>query len=162
MLRFYPPRIRQKLSIIAADQYIQQKRYGDAVKLFDLLNADNILKPIQPFAEYLYGRIAAENETKRALEVWKKLIARDEDPYITARAEVCLGLASRRWATIEDAIKQLEALRLDWRYDALEQEILRFLGQLYVDSKQYDMALRTWKSCSITTRDRPMRLSSVS
>lgn len=148
VLRFYPPRIRQKLSIIAADQYIQQKRYVNAVKLFDLLNTDNILKPIQPFAEYLYGRIAAEkNETKRALDVWKKLIDRDEDPYITARSEFAsISMAyTQGELPLDDAIKRLEALRLDWRYDALEQEILRFLGQLYIDDKKYDMALRVWK-----------------
>lgn len=148
IVRFYPPRIRQKLSIIAADQYIQQKQYNKAIAVFDALNEDDILKPIQPFAEYLFGRIAAEKgETKRALEVWAKLVKRDEDPYITARAEFAsISLAyTQGEMKLEDAIKRLEALRLDWRYDALEQEVLRFLGQLYVDAKQYDMALRVWK-----------------
>lgn len=148
VLRYYPPRVRQKLSIIGADQYIQQKRYAQAITLFDNLSIDGILEPIQPFAEYMVGRIAAEKgDSKRALEIWQKLIERDEDPYITARADfasISLSFADGK-LDITQAIKRLESLRLDWRYDALEQEILRFLGQLYVDNKQYDMALRVWK-----------------
>ncbi len=148
VLRLYPPRLRQKLSIIGADQYIQQKKYPEAVALFDRLSEDNILKPIQPFAEYMIGRIAAEKgENKRALEIWQKLAQRSENPYVAARAEfasISLQFTSGD-VPIEKAIERLEGLRLDWRYDALEQEILKFLGQLYADNKQYDHALRVWK-----------------
>ena len=90
VLQFYPPRIRQKLSIIAADNYIQRQKYIEAVKVFDLLSADGILKPIQPFAEYLFGRIAAEKgKVDKALKVWNRLVERNEDAYITVRADFC-------------------------------------------------------------------------
>lgn len=148
VLRYYPPRIRQKLSIVGADSYIKHKRYTDAVKLFDLLNNDGLLQKIQPFAEYLFGRIAAEKgEVDRALKVWQRLIERDEDPLITARADfsaITLSYTHKR-ISLEETIQRLEELRFDWRYDNLEETLLQYLGDRYKEAGQYDAALRTWK-----------------
>ena len=48
-------------------------------------------------------------------------------------------------ANLSDTIKRLETLKLDWRYDSFEQELLRYLGPLYIKNKQYGAALRNWK-----------------
>ncbi len=160
-LQYYPPRVRQKLSIIGADRYLQLGNAKSAIKVFDILNEDGILKPIQPYAEYLFGKVAADlDKHEQALKTWQRLIDENSDSYITARARFStIALKySQGMIPIEEAIKQLNGVRLAWRGDSLERELLHYLGQLYVDNKQYDEALRTWKELQIAFPSDPEAL----
>lgn len=144
----YPPKIRQKLAIVATDNYITNKAYSKAARTLDTLNRDGSLEPIQKYAEYLLGKIAADTgKHDQAINLWKPLAAQQEDPLIRARAEfslVTLEYANGK-RSLKSTINHLERLRAAWRGDTLEQNLLSYLGQLYLDNKDYGNALRTWR-----------------
>src|SRR5690606_33669755 len=50
--------------------------------------------------------------------------------------------------TLKEAIDTLEGLRFLWRGDRLETEILRRLGQYYVDNKNYMEGLTVWRQAA--------------
>jgi len=160
-LNYYPPRLRQRLAVVAADRYLQLGDAAAAVKVFDQLNEDGILKPVQPYAEYLFGEVAASRDRpEQALKTWKRLIDEDKDTYITARARFSTITLkySQGMIPLDEAIRQLNGLRMAWRGDNLERELLSYLGQLYVDNAQYDEALRIWKELLIAFPNDPATL----
>ncbi len=147
-IRYYPPRIRQKLAIMAADGYLQAGQPEKSIMTYETLNQDGILERVQPYAEYMLGTIAAsKNKTKEALKIWDRMSRQQEDPYIRARARyaaIMLRL-DRAQITTQEATDQIERLRMSWRGDGLEREMLTTLVKIYRDEKQYDNALRSMK-----------------
>ncbi len=147
-IRYYPPKMRQKLAIIAADNFVARKEYNKAARSLDILNRDGILAPIQPYAEFLLGRIAADSgKAKEAINLWKPLANQYDDLFIHARAAFSLATLEKSEGkkTTEETIKTLERLRVVWRGDTLEEKLLNYLGQLYFETADYANALRTWK-----------------
>lgn len=147
-IRYYPPRIRQRLAVIAADAYIANGEEDEALKTFDTLNRDGILGPVQRYAEFTLASIAAKKDkVKEALATFDRLGAQYDDPYIQARARFAAVTLrhAKGMETPEHTMAALEALRLSWRGDALQREILFTLAQLYRDNKRYDDTLRTEK-----------------
>lgn len=144
----YPPKIRQKLAIVATDNYISNKEYSKAARTLDTLNNDGLLVSIQKYAEYLLGKIAADTgKIDQAINLWKPLANQQDDLLIRARAEfslVTLEYANGK-RSLKSTITHLDKLRLAWRGDTLEQNLLSYLGQLYLDNKDYGNALRTWR-----------------
>lgn len=147
-IRYYPPRIRQKLAVLAADAYLKAGQPEKSILTFDTLNQDGILQNVQPYAEYMLGSIAASKKKyKDALKIWDRMSRQQEDPYIRARARfsaITLRL-DRGMITPQEAIDQLERLRMSWRGDGLEREMLETLARMYHDEKQYDNQLRAMK-----------------
>lgn len=147
-IRYYPPKIRQKLALIAADNFVTQKEYSKASRTLETLNKDGLLMPIREYAEFLLGRIAADSgKPAQALSLWKPLASQYDDLFIHARAAFSLATLeySEGKRSLDDTIKTLEQLRVVWRGDTLEQNLLSYLGQLYLEKKDYANALRTWK-----------------
>lgn len=147
-IRYYPAQMRQKLAIIAADNFVAQKEYSKAARTMDILNRDGLLMPIRHYAEFLLGRIAADSgKPAEAIKLWKPLSTQYDDMFIHARANFSLATLeySEGKRSIEDTIKTLERLRVVWRGDTLEQNLLSYLGQLYFEKGDYASALRTWK-----------------
>lgn len=147
-IRYYPPSIRQRLSIVAADAYLERSKYGNAIKVFDVLNKEGLLEPVQLEAEYILGAIALERDkADEARTTWQRLAAQEGNQKIRAKAAYALAKLDYTEGKIDlpEAIKKIEALRMSWRGDTHERDLLEYLGQLYVDDKQYDMALRIWR-----------------
>lgn len=147
-IRYYPPKIRQKLAIIAADNFVAQKEFSKAARTLDIINKDGLLAPIRSYAEFLLGRIAADSgKTDQAIKLWTPLTKQYDDMFIHARAN--FSLAALEYSTekrsLEDTIKTLDQMRVAWRGDTLEQNLLVYLGELYLENKDYANALRTWK-----------------
>lgn len=145
-IHHYPPILWQKLAIIAADKAINHDDAATALKIFDGLKKGNVLKPVQAYVDFMRGVIAAkEGQTQAALDIWKPLAADLSDRFVRARAEysrISLEL-NQKTLSPEDAIKQLDRLRIVWRGDSLELNLLTLLSQLYMDQKNYSEALRT-------------------
>lgn len=152
-IRFYPPRMRQKLAISAADYYAAHGEGDKAVQVYDSLNSDGLLVPIQPYAELMLGEIALKkNKNKDALRVFDRLGKESPDRYVQARARynaIMLRFQDKT-ATAKETAKALEQLRMSWRGDGLEREMLFNLGKIYQQDKQYDMTLRSWKELLTT------------
>ncbi|MFO0108915.1 MAG: hypothetical protein ACK52W_00040, partial [Alphaproteobacteria bacterium] len=147
-IRFYPPDVRQRLGMIAAENYVRSGKYEKAVTIFRILSRDGIFDPVKTQIEYLLGMIARDKgKRKEARGILERVSEQTSEPLIASRAKFALIQLNYddNTITIDEAIKQLEAMRMGWRGDAHEREILNYLGQLYRDNQQYDMALRTWK-----------------
>ena len=150
-IRFYPPRIRQRLAVAAADAYIENGLEEKALATFDTLNKDDILGPVQRHAEYALALFNAKNKKpKEAKEMLTRLSAQTDDLEIRARARYTLIMSqmANNEITPEEAADALESLRLSWRGDALDRKILKTLTQIALNGKHYDDALRAMKRLS--------------
>lgn len=147
-IRYYPPRIRQRLAVMAADAYARNSQEEEALKTFDTLNRDGILDPVQSYAEYTLASVAAKKgKVKEALATYDRLAKHYEDPYIQAKSRYAAILLryTKGMETPDRTAEALESLRLSWRGDALQRDILFTLAEIYRDNKRYDDTLRTWK-----------------
>lgn len=148
-IRFYPPRIRQRLAVLAADRFVQNNHHDKALAVYETLSRDNILGPVQPYAELSLAHIAIEKgKLDKGMELLTRLSTQQDDRYIQARARYDLLMLQHSSNEITTAqwIERLEQLRLAWHGDGLEREILVKLASLYKDQHQYDQALRSWKT----------------
>lgn len=148
-IRYYPPRIRQKLAVMGADFYAGNDQNDKALATYDTLNTDGILRPVQPYAELTIATIAAnKGKTTDALTIFDRLAKQHKDLYVQARARydaIMLRYATGQLTT-DETTDALERLRLIWRGDGLERELLFNLASIYEKEKQYANALRTWKA----------------
>ena len=144
----YPPIFRQRLAIVAADRAIGSKEYNAALKIFDSLAKDNIIAPIQPYVDFLTAKISSENgQEEEALKTWKRLAAESPNKFVQARAifSTILSELDNNVITRDQAMDQLERLRLRWHGDGLELQVVQLLGDLYLEKKDYVNAMRVWQ-----------------
>lgn len=147
-IRFYPPRVRQRMAVLAAEAYGRNNQQEEAVKTFDTLNRDGILGPVQGHAEYALATVAAKkNKPKEALKLLDRLGTTARDPFVQAQARYTATMLRYGKGLIsgDEAADALESLRLFWRGDQLQRDILHDLARIYRDNKRYDDTLRTWK-----------------
>ena len=145
-IRFYPPRIRQRLALIASDAYLADGQEEKALAGFDTLMKDEILDPVRRDARFALASVAEKKgETDKALEMYDELAKQSGDLYNSARGRA--AGARLRYAkgklTADEAADILESVRMGWRGDALERTILSQLVIIYNDVKRYDDVLRT-------------------
>lgn len=143
----YPPAFRQRLAIVAADRAVAAKEYNVALKIFEALQQDNVIEPIKPYVNFLMAKISSETgQEKEAVEMWDTLAEDFDHPFVRANAEyarVTWNL-ERNLLDREEAADRLERLRLFWRGDNLELNVLALLGAMYDDKKDYVNAMRIW------------------
>jgi hypothetical protein len=160
----YPPAFRQKLSIIAGDFAVNRQDYNTPIKIFDTLNKDKILQPIQGYVDFMFGKISAESakedDVANAIRLWTGLTQNLSDRFLRARAEFSLVNLLLRQGKIErkEAIDRLDRLRIVWRGDGLELNLLLLLGNLYLDKKMYPEAMRTYREVVTYYPDSPEAL----
>jgi tetratricopeptide (TPR) repeat protein len=144
----YPPTFIGKLAIIAADRSINRKQYDAATAIFDTLRHDNLDEPVKKYIDYMQAKILSETHSEsEAVAIWTEQAKLLEDPLIRARAEFSLInlLLKQGKISHEEAEKRLDKLRIVWRGDSLELSVLTLMGNLYLQGKQYDKALRTMR-----------------
>ncbi len=144
----YPPPFIQKLALLAADLSIKRKEYDNASEIFRVITKASLDEPIQKYIEYMQAEILSEtNNEEEAQKIWEKQVGYIDDPLIRASAEFSLinMLIRQDKIATDKAIKKLEKLRIVWRGDALEMNILTLLGTFYLEEKDYSKALHTMK-----------------
>ena len=147
-IRQYPPKLQQKLAIIASDHAIRNRDFLAPLKVLAAIEEDGQAEPIGDYIAFLRGKIAAEvGRTDDAIELWTRLRDKVEDRQFRARAGYALTLLElqERKITPEEAMDQFEKLRIIWRGDDLEQSLLIALGQLYVNHNKYWKGMKTWE-----------------
>ena len=145
----YPPEMRRRLAIAAADHAIANGAYNNALRILDILNADGELEEIADYVEYMKGRIfAKQGKTPETKLVLSRLLNNTDDRFIKAHADFTLSSAMFQAQLLDrkSFIKKLENIQLSWRGDALELNVLRMLGELYVADDNYLQGLRTWRT----------------
>lgn len=144
----YPPVLRQQLALIAADHLINRKQYNAALKIFDTLNSNNAFGPIKDYADYLIAKVSSETrQFDMAKKIWDRLATDDKNRFVQVRARYALAtmLLERNEISLQDAIDRLEPLRVAWRGDQFEVNLLSLLGELYETSDQPREALRIYR-----------------
>jgi hypothetical protein len=147
-IRFYPPRIRQRMALLMSDAYTLKNREEDALKMFDTLAVDGTLDPIRADAEVMVGVIATKKKKfDEAEAIFQRLSNDHQNPHAQTAAK--FGAIMARYANgkadATTTADQLESLRLFWHGDRLAHAILIKLSQVYKDNKEYASALRTSK-----------------
>jgi tetratricopeptide (TPR) repeat protein len=144
----YPPAFIGKLAIIAADRSINRKQYEAATAIFDTLKHDNLDEPVKKYIDFMQAKILSETHSEsQAVALWAEQAKQLGDPLIRARAEFSLVNMLLRQGKIshDEAAKRLDKLRIVWRGDSLELDVLTLMGNLYLQGKQYDKALRAMR-----------------
>jgi|GEM_PF-639695 len=144
----YPPRLRERLAILAADNYINRRNYQRAFTSFDSMNKFGISAETIDYVNFLLGKIAAEQgRYDQAIALWQPLREDSPDRFIRARSEFALVTLMYNNGRLDakEAIRRLDNLRIVWRGDAFEISLLNYLGQMYVDNNQPLQGLRAWR-----------------
>lgn len=148
-IRYYPPRIRQRLAQIAGDAYLADGQEEKALATYDTLVKDNLLDPVRHDAEFALGRTAEKKgEFDQAYEIYDRLAAQKDDRRIAVRARHAGAMLryTQKKLTADEAAEILEGAHTSWRGDEVDQAILRSLVGIYDEAKRYDNVLRTYKT----------------
>lgn len=143
----YPPEMRRRLMLIAADQAIGQEMFQKALLYMKSLNKEE-MEPIAAYRDFMIGRIYAENgKLKEAEEMLTKVLDSSDSRFLRARAAFTLATTRFKAGEItkDELIRELDNLRIVWRNDQLELSLLELLGNLYVNEQRYIDGLRAWK-----------------
>lgn len=144
----YPLWLRQNLALTAAEQHILSENTSVAKKTLDALDEINEDNAITNDITYLKGLFAAHhNQSEKAESLWEGLTQDVLDRYNRTRAQMSLVelLLSEGKIDVAEAIKRLNTIRLSWRGDELERNILKILGQFYISDGDFLEGLRVWR-----------------
>lgn len=147
-IRQYPPALRQRLAIIAANHAVQKRDFRSPSDIFTSLDEDRLSGEVADYIAYLKAKVAASAGRRAEAErIWGQLAAKIEDRQFRARAEYSLVILGLEEGTLppDEAIRRLEALRIVWRGDDLERSLLAVLGQLQVSQGNYWEGMKAWE-----------------
>ena len=139
----YPRNFSIQLSLLAAEAAIRAEDYRGAGVFLDAIAQGKPTVGEQARLNYLRGRVLyASADTATALSFWRRLI-NGKDRWASVRAKRALIEHNLRENTITrpQAIERLERLRFAWRGDQLEFDLLRRLGELYIEEKDFTAGL---------------------
>ena len=135
----YPRNFSTQLALWAAEAAIRAEDYRGAGVFLDTIADGKPTAGQQARLNYLRGRVLyASNDITTALNYWRRLIE-SSDRWARVRAQRSLiehDLQSNV-VTRTEAIEKLEQLRFAWRGDQLEFNLLRRLGELYLEEKDF-------------------------
>jgi len=149
ILRDYPYPLKAKLGLLRVETALSTRDLRTASSWLDELDVavDELSRGQYAELRFHQGRVAhANDDLDLAKDFWNELIEGDDLKY-AARAEYLMINVERRQGDITDdeVIDRLERLRFKWRGDGFEFNVLRRLGQVYVDKGDYFNGLNTWR-----------------
>lgn len=146
-LREYPGYIYNHLGIVALEEYIRKNDLSSAEQLFTTF-VETGNEQVNNDIEFLRGLFyAKDEESEKAIKVWAPLTENVMDRFNRARAQFALtGFLLRNGKlSLEDAINRFNSIRIVWRGDVLELNLLRLLGEFYMDRKEYMKGFKVWR-----------------
>jgi hypothetical protein len=152
----YPFPIRMQVLTPIAQSMIETNQAAKALELVEILETDQPANiPLEDFATIAYLKGYAEKNAgypEKAVENLTKASLTDKLGPYGIRSEMMVVEDALRRETIEpdDAIKRMERLRFAWRGDALENEIYKTLGQIYMNNNQPRQGLNILKRSAET------------
>ncbi len=156
-LAAFSPEYQAKFTL---NEAIAAHQMGDksAAKLYSDRASDLAVDPYtKEMSQLIAARAAGElGQTQFALEQLEKLVT-SNNREIAARAafaKAVIGITSNPDSR-HDAIKALDGLRYAWRGDDLELDILRTLGELYIEAGDIRSGLATLADASTIRPDLP-------
>lgn len=135
----YPRNFATQLAMLAAEAAIRAGDFRGAGGFLDAIAEGRPTPGEQARLDYLRGRVLyASGDVDTALDYWRRL-SDGTDRWSRVRAKRALIEHNLRENSITriEAIKDLESLRFTWRGDQLEFDLLRRLGNLYIEEKDF-------------------------
>ncbi|MEK7820346.1 MAG: tetratricopeptide repeat protein, partial [Pseudomonadota bacterium] len=157
IVRFYPRGLGLPLGLTVAETAIDLGDLKVAIFYLESLLAAQPTPPQRAYIDYLEGRIFEfTGDFEKAAEKWDALSTGNDRlvRFLASRARIELQLKLKELSR-EDAIEELEGLRYAWRGDELEFGLLRRLGTLYIEEKDYREGLFTLRQAATHFRENP-------
>ena len=131
----YPPEMRQRLLLLAAEAALNAGDSGRVNDLLDSLQRGDVPARVRAQVDYLRARaLIASDDRKGALPILQRL-ASSSDQWSRAHGEYLLvdQLLADNAITPEEAIERLDRVRFVWSGDDLEYRLLKRLGELQIE-----------------------------
>ena len=157
LARPYPKQLRFKVSAVVAEAVVSIGDVRTAETLISTLMADTPNEYQEAQIKYVQGRLAElEGDFDGAVTLWESVMDSPDRlaRYRAARSRMELLLRLDR-LTLPEATEELEKQRFAWRGDAREFELLRRLGDMYLEQEKYRPALQTLRQAATHFRDYP-------
>ena len=135
----YPRNFATQLAMLAAEAAIRAGDFRGAGGFLDAIAEGRPTPGEQARLDYLRGRVLyASGDVDTALDYWRRL-SNGDDRWSRVRAKRALIEHNLQESSITriEAIEDLESLRYTWRGGQLEFDLLRRLGNLYIEEKDY-------------------------
>lgn len=159
----YPPVMRERVGVIGADAAINRKDYNTALKVLEHLSKSaDLSAATKKYVDFLLAKISAETgQGQVAIDLWGHLAEDIDDRFIRARAEYSLVnlLLQQNKISKKEAITRLDRLRIVWRGDSLEMNLLMLLGRLGLETQDYATALRAFREVVANYPEMPETLA---
>ena len=142
-----PPKLKSRFGLLAAHAALAIRNYHRASRIVDRIITDAESDAVIGEATLLQATVFQQTgKNEAALDILDDLSEGSHRPVRAraelARIELLLGLGQ---VTRRDAIQRLESLRHAWRGDSFEQRVLKRLGELYREERDYMNALNAMR-----------------
>jgi len=144
----YPDEIRNKMIFAIAEKQTSDGKYDEALKLLEMLPKTTVETPSQSYMKYLQGKIYdGQGKHARAREIWAEVAksATDRESQAKATYEVIIQDYNGAKIKVDDAISKLNDIRILWRGDVFEYNLLSQLADFYAKNGDIYEALTTSK-----------------
>jgi hypothetical protein len=151
-----PARLRPRVLISKAETALEAGDIISAQELLKNLNSFEKLPANEAAArDYIHARIfVGADKGDKSIPLYERLVSSPDQLY---RAKAELDLIEQQLAHKEidlpKAIERLERLRFSWRGDRVEIDILRRLGQYYINNQKYMEGLAMWRQAASLSRN---------
>ena len=153
----YPRNFTTELALLGAEAAILAGDFRGAGAYLDVIAEGAPTEGEKSRLDFLRGRVLAEfGDIEAALETWRRLAA-GEDRWARVRSERALieyDLDEGK-ITAEAAADQLDQLRFAWRGDRLEFDLLKKLGELRLQEREYEEGLSALRQAVTFFPDNP-------
>lgn len=159
VLDYYPPELLSRLGPLAIEQALIVGNPEAGMDLIEKMLAtpglsENKILDVQ----YLKGIFEEEaGELEQAVATWDQVAEggnrKARAHAIFDRTELLMRLER---LTVEDAIEQLQKLRFAWRGDAFEMALLKRIGELQIQNKDFREGLNTLRQVAIFFPNTPV------
>lgn len=144
----YPDHIERFFSLIDLRSRIEQQDTNQAQKILEMIERTHLDEYSKNELDYFQAIIfMKEGHEDEGMQILERLKGDILDRYNRTRASFVM--TQYRWnkgaISTNEAIKEIEPLTVSWRGDALEVNILKYLGKLYILNDQYVEGLRSWR-----------------
>ncbi len=145
---YYPLAMKQDMILTLANRTLysaERDRMDPFLAMLDTLDTDGAITNDIKYLRAL--KLIEEGDINKAKELLEALSKDVGDRYNRARSDFVLTqlMLDESEITRAQAIERLNKLRMVWRGDAFELELLKRLGQLNIDEKNYLEGLRIWR-----------------
>ncbi len=159
ILDYYPPELLSRLVPIATEQALIVGNSDAGMDMIEkMLVTPGLSESKIMDVQYLKGIFEEEaGELEQAVATWDQVAEGDNRKArahaIFDRTELLMRLER---LTIEDAIEQLQKLRFAWRGDAFEMALLKRIGELQIENKDFRDGLNTLRQVAIFFPNMPV------